>query len=36
LAPDDDGFARFVEQLSNEGSEEVLARLAAANVEGKR
>ena len=36
LTPNDDGFARFVEQLSNEGSEEVLARLAAANVEGKR
>jgi hypothetical protein len=36
LAPDDAGLALLVEQLSEEGSEEVLARLAAGNPDGAR
>jgi exonuclease SbcD len=36
LAPDDAGVALLVKQLSEEGSEEVLARLAAGNADGAR
>ncbi|SEH87267.1 DNA repair exonuclease [Tardiphaga sp. OK245] len=36
LIPDDDGLAALVRQLSEEGSEEVLARLAATDDDGAR
>jgi DNA repair protein SbcD/Mre11 len=36
LAPDDAGLALLVRRLSEEGSEEVLARLAAGNADGAR
>jgi DNA repair protein SbcD/Mre11 len=36
LAPDDAGVALLIRQLSAEGSEEVLARLAAADFDGPR
>ena len=36
LGPDDAGVALLIRQLSAEGSEEVLARLAAADSDGPR
>lgn len=36
LAPDETGLALLIGQLSNEGSEEVLARLTAVDAEGAR